>query len=282
MGARNALAVDVRQGTEKLARPRQRRSVPNAYAIRVPANYAENVRPLFPQKVPTLFVHEVARQSLERRLTAASTGPVVLSITDNRHAMISHRYDKGVLRARVHHMFLGSPRPIVDALVRYVVQGDRDASSIVGRFIDRQSARIAKGPGFTKVKTRGKHHDLATIFDELNRRYFDGRVSALCTWGRRVKRRGTKPRDSIKLGTYSGAEQLIRVHPALDRSWVPRYFVAAVLYHEMLHHVVPPVAVRGRVRVHPPEFEARELLFHHHERSREWERRHIGRILRTA
>jgi len=39
---------------------------------------------------PRLFVHEGARQALERRLMAALVGPVSLAITDNSHAIVTH------------------------------------------------------------------------------------------------------------------------------------------------------------------------------------------------
>jgi hypothetical protein len=65
----------------------------------------------------------------------------------------------------------------------------------------------------------------------------------------------------------------------------------------MLHHMIP--AARGTMRVassnvasargigarrvlHPPEFLERERDFRKYERALEWERRHIGRLLRAS
>ena len=60
-----------------------------AAAIRVPERLSAQLALVFPSAAPQLFVHEGARQALERRLKAACPGrPVVLSITDNRHSII--------------------------------------------------------------------------------------------------------------------------------------------------------------------------------------------------
>ena len=154
--------------------------------------------------------------------------------------------------------------------------------------------------GFTRARAiplhaKGETHDLLSLFNDLNNRYFDGNCHALITWGRRTRRKRGVPRRAIKLGSYSSLERLIRIHPVLDKPWVPRYFVAYVVYHEMLHHMIP--AARGTSRswalasagghlgprvLHPPEFLEREQLFRNYDRALEWEKRHIGRLLRAS
>lgn len=269
-----------------------------AAAIRVPERLSAQLALVFPSAAPQLFVHEGARQALERRLKAACSGrPVVLSITDNRHSIVSHALKSGVLHARIHHMFLDAPPPVLDALVRYVARGDRDASQIIGHYIDVNGGRLARRrPRAIPLHAKGEHHDLLALFNELNARYFDGGCHALITWGRRIRRSNRKPRQAIKLGSYSSLERLIRIHPVLDRPWVPRYFVAYVVYHEMLHHMIP--SARGNARqassniasakgqiarrvLHPPEFLERERRFRNFDRALDWERRHITRLLRA-
>jgi hypothetical protein len=244
----------------------------------------------FPSHSPQIFVHEGARQALERRLLASFEGSVILSITDNRHSMISHSIERGILHVRIHHMFLDAPPAVLDILVQYLTRGDREASVRVGQFIEEASSRIVRPTPRSSLRTKGKSHDLLTIFDELNARYFDASVTALITWGlRRGARTGAKShggraraRTTIKLGSYSAAERLIRVHPALDRIWVPRYFVAYIVYHEMLHHVLPAGRTGSNRRVlHPPAFLERERAFRHFERAISWEKRHLGRLLRS-
>ncbi len=283
MGARSVsidswLAPRWTRGNAALAKP----TVASA-AIRVPDRVSAQLALVFPSASPQLFVHEGARQALERRFKAAFPGPVVLSITDNRHSIISHSSKRGVLHARVHHMFLDAPASIIDALVRYVVRGDKSASAKIGRFIEDNASRLARRrPRAIPIHTRGAHHDLMAISQEVNARYFDGTVNALVTWGRRGPRRAGVARKAIRLGSYNALEKLIRIHPVLDRAWVPRYFIAYVLYHEMLHHVMPATRGNGRRNLHPPEFLERERLFRNYERALVWEKQHIRRLLRTS
>lgn len=248
-------------------------------AVRVPDPRHLDIEIAFPVGRPQLFVHEGARQALERKLTAAHHRPVLLGVTDNRRAMISHSNRGGLLTVRVHHMFLDAPPLVQDALVRYIVKSDRDASSIVSRYIHENGFRIkAARPVLTPLTTQGARHDLLSIFRAVNEKYFGGAVDALITWGKQTTVRGT--RRTVKLGSYSAVERLIRIHPVLDRPWVPRYFVSYVTYHEMLHHVIPASQGNGRRMLHPPEFVARERLFRDFERAMAWEKAHIHRLLR--
>jgi hypothetical protein len=233
-------------------------------------------------KGPQIFIHEGTRQALERRLELAFGGPVQLGVTDNRRRMVTQTTSHGRLRVRLHMMFLGAEERVKSALVAYIVHGDRDASQVVGDFIDQNLHRIRasrKAPG--KLWANGQVHDLDAILHDVNLRYFSGAVSdVLITWGRKTRPRENK-RTSIKLGSYSATERLIRIHPVLDQRWVPRYFVQYIVYHELLHHLVPEARVSGRVLLHPPEFQRRERDFLHLSRALAWEQKHIDRLLRA-
>ena len=228
---------------------------------------------------PQIFIHEGARQTLERRLELAFGAPVQLAVTDNLRRMMSHTRVRGTRRVRVHMMFLGAPERVLQALVEYIVRGDRRASGVLGDFIATNSHRIrASRPVTGPLRTRGACHDLAEVFASVNAQYFGGAVGdVLVTWGRHTRPLSAKPRQSIKLGSYSATERLIRVHPALDRDWVPRYFLSYILFHELLHHVIP--AVPGSL--HPPELLQREREFRHYERAIAWEQKNIARLLRA-
>jgi hypothetical protein len=287
MAARSALRLvhTASPGAPRLARGKLLASRPmGAVAIRIPERMSSQLALVIPQRSPRLFVHEGARQALERKLAAGYPGPVSLSITDNRQAIISHAVEEGVLRARIHHMFLDAPPSVVDSLVRYVTKGDRDASVLVGQYIEASSGRLARRSRQVPLVTNGKYHDLLEIMEGVNDRYFDGQTNALITWGSRGSAKGARrrnPRRTIKLGSYGAVDRLIRVHPSLDRTWVPRYFVAFVIYHELLHHVMPATRGNGRRSLHPPEFLERERGFRHYERALAWERAHLSRLLRS-
>ena len=250
-------------------------------AVRIPDPRVVQVPFAFGTSGPQIFVHEGARQAIERKFSAAFPGPFQLAITDNRHRMVTYSSAAGVLRVRVHMMFLGAPEQVLDALVRYVLEDRREASLLLGEFIGANSHRIrASRDAVGPVRTRGKVHDLVDIFSRVNARYFQSSLTeVLITWGRKTRPR-SKKRSTIKLGSYSAVERLVRVHPALDQDWVPRYFVSYIVYHELLHHLVPARLVGGRMQVHPPEFLQRESECRYYERALAWERKHLNRLLR--
>jgi len=161
--------------------------------------------PLLTPGGPQIFVHEGARQALERRLTTAFAGPVQLAVTDNRRRMVTHSKARGTLRVRVHMMFLGAPDRVRDALVAYVVHGDEKASQVIGSYIDQNLHRIrASRPVPGPLKTRGEVHDLLAILGDLNHEYFGGTLSdVLVTWGRMGAGSKNSSRKTIKLGSSS-------------------------------------------------------------------------------
>ena len=74
---------------------------------------------------------------------------------------------------------------------------------------------------------------------------------------------------------------MIRINPALDQPFVPLWFLRYVLYHEMLHSVVPDEMLsRSRRRVHTEEFNRRERKFPDYRRARRWEDENLSRFLR--
>jgi SprT-like family protein len=129
------------------------------------------------------------------------------------------------------------------------------------------------------LRQEGKHFDLGKIFDQVNKRYFRGRVrNYKVEWGRRRKNR---PKDHFVFGTIQEEDRVIRIHPLLDQAFVPRWYLKYVLYHEMLHSVVPDKMLRsGRRQVHTEEFNKRERQFRNYHRARCWEERNLARFLR--
>lgn len=233
----------------------------------------------------------LAQDSLERRIRAhLARGRVQVTLTDNRYTMISVRRltgkDAGTVKGarryevRLHHMFVDADPVITRALARYVADNDADASRILGDFIDANAdhvrGRSRRAPA-QLIFTAGEHHDLRAIFDELNARYFANRIDAAITWGARTGR--PRRRNSIKMGSYSVEDRLIRIHRSLDRAFVPRFFVAWIVFHEMLHQVHDIRVKNGRREFHSKEFLADEAGFAQYHDAKVWERRHLDALL---
>ncbi|MEP7014578.1 MAG: hypothetical protein ABI925_03980 [Verrucomicrobiota bacterium] len=129
------------------------------------------------------------------------------------------------------------------------------------------------------LQHEGEHFDLRKIFDDLNERYFRGRLRKYTVrWGRRRKHR---PQDYFVFGTIQEEDRMIRINPLLDQPWVPIWFLRYILYHEMLHSVVPDeIRPGGRRCVHTEEFNRRERQFRGYQRARRWEADNLARFLR--
>jgi hypothetical protein len=224
-----------------------------------------------------------AQDSLERRIRAhLSKGRVSVTLTDNRYTMISVRRLAKEKRyeVRLHHMFADADPVITRALAHYIADNDPDSSRVLGDFIDQNSDHVrgrARRQPTQVIFTAGEHHDLRQIYDDLNTRYFDNKIDAMITWGQRTGR--PRRRNSIKMGSYSVEDRLIRIHRSLDRAFVPRFFVAWIVFHEMLHQVHDIRVKNGRREFHSKEFLADEAMYEHYDEAKSWERRHLDALL---
>lgn len=224
-----------------------------------------------------------AQDSLERRIRAhMQKGRVTVTLTDNRYTMISVRRVAKEKRyeVRLHAMFVDADPVITRALARYIADNDSDASRVLGDFIDQNAGHVrgrARRQPTQVIFTAGEHHDLRDIFDELNAVYFANKIDAAITWGQRCGR--PRRRNSIKMGSYSVEDRLIRIHRSLDRAFVPRFFVAWIVFHEMLHQVHDIRVKNGRREFHSKEFLADEAMYEHYDEAKSWERRHLDALL---
>ena len=129
------------------------------------------------------------------------------------------------------------------------------------------------------LETEGRFFDLRAIFDKLNARHFANRLRGYqVLWGRKRRER---PQEYFIFGTIQEEDRIIRINPWLDQRFVPQWFLEYVLYHEMLHAVVPDrMGADGRRCVHTPEFYRREREFRFYKRARRWEDENLARFLR--
>lgn len=223
---------------------------------------------------------ETLRVELQQRLAAyLIAGRPRVILTDNLRTMLSIKKGQGIYTFRIHHMFSAAPPVILRALARYAERHDGEAAALLRAFIDGNEHLIRQSsePRQVDLDTEGAHHNLQELFDELNASYFDGRIEAQITWGPRTKRR--RRRSSIKLGSYALEDKLIRIHPVLDAADVPRFFVAWIVYHEMLHEVHDMPIVDGRRIYHTPEFRRAEARYEHYLEAVLWERTNLHKLL---
>lgn len=132
----------------------------------------------------------------------------------------------------------------------------------------RVTNKRASGARTLRLNPLGKQYNLKEIYDEINARYFEDKLALGITW---VGNGRSKPRRRVMFGSYNQRTQLIKIHRRLDEPHVPKHFVSYVVYHEMLHHVLPPIkGKRGKRSIHHSEFLDREKMFHEYALAKEY------------
>ncbi|MCA9521776.1 MAG: hypothetical protein KC609_12415 [Myxococcales bacterium] len=240
-------------------------------AEQLPLPFAENPAPdeRSTDRERVLQLHQL-RCYLEKRLGRA----VEITVTDNRRSMLSTTRRGERYYFRLHHMFLGADDPtVLTALVDFAHLNTERARLRIRQFIEsrRHMLQPAREVGQLATRSDGEVYDLQPIFDQLDADYFDSSLGDVSIgWGRNGRARG-KHRRSIRLGAYFPKKRLIRIHPLLDREIVPRFFVEAVVHHEMVHAFLHQTQRARPGRVHCSLFRELEQKFAHHEAARAWE-----------
>ncbi len=210
-----------------------------------------------------------AEGPLRRYLEESLGRPLSLVLTDNSTSMLSARVRDGVLCVRLHRMFAAAGSRVIDEIVSFL-SNRKGAMPCFRRFVrDHGDQLRRRPPNRVLAKTRGRVYDLREFYQELNKEYFGGMINAVITWG------SSNSRDLVRkrtLGSYSERSHTIRINPVLDKRAVPRYVVAYVVYHEMLHAAIGVSRQGGRRSVHSREFRKRERLFKDYEKAMAWER----------
>ncbi len=234
---------------------------------------------------PKLLWNESSDTRLDRlknRLSQWTRLQLDLKINDNRSTMLSLLdRRRNYARVSLHHIFVEAPDPVLAALAAYVRGKPNPEDHRTLRAYIQTSLRAQDYRHRLKSEalvTQGQHYDLQALFNQLEERYFPSGVEAQVTWyGRAGPARRTCRR--ITYGAYVDSLKLIKIHRRLDDPFFPLYFVTFVLYHEMLHAVIPgTMNARGQFCVHHKEFKRREREFHDYTRAMAWESQHLPRI----
>lgn len=150
-----------------------------------------------------------------------------------------------------------TPREFLDAYREFTYS--RETRARLTNLRRTRGRRIPESPA-------GKFHDLAPLFDQLNREYFESSLPRpRIGWSRRPWRR--------TLGSFDPALNQIVLSCDLDRDRVPRFVVEYVLFHEMLHVKHPIKFARCRLQSHSAKFRAEEKRYAHYARAQKFLRR---------
>jgi hypothetical protein len=176
------------------------------------------------------------------------------------------RMSDGRLLLRIGDLLEGAPPPVLEALC-HILLGKLFRKPVAGLFARRYRAylnrrevrrsidllRQMRGRKFLS-SPRGAVYDLEEVFEELNRRHFDGLLARpRLGWSRRSSR--------TTLGHYDSSHNAIIISRLLDRASVPRLALDYVVYHEMLHLRFPARQRGAWRRIHTPELRRAEQAF---------------------
>lgn len=242
--------------------------------------------------MPDLFTptHEERRSDLEStlgqpvklRFGRSGTQPVVAR-TPTKVELKREPRLKGGRVVILHQSFKDADTEVWEDLASWLRNGRRSRAACqrLDSWLDK--LRVDPTPPKSVAKPVGDEHQL----DEIARRVITDylaedlveRGAPVITWT--PKKRSTA-RRGLRLGSYDASRDLVRIHSVLDQAAVPEWVVAFVVYHELLHAVVPSRRVGKRLIHHGAEFRRREASHPDFLRVTQWEKDHISRLIRAA
>jgi predicted SprT family Zn-dependent metalloprotease len=216
----------------------------------------------------------LTREALLLELERRSGRRIALVLTTNACSYVSFTLARDPVKLRLQRLFLDAPDEVLAALGRWLAGRERRCPPEVREFIDAPPPHVQR---VIRTKRRwlhrsGRCHDLGRIFDEVNRCFFHGRVTARLTWGRSASRRNVGART---LGAYYFGDHIITINPVLDQEQVPAWFVAFTVYHECLHSFQS-----GRGRPHDRKFQVDLRRHPDYAKAARWEKANIRLLTR--
>jgi hypothetical protein len=165
----------------------------------------------------------------------------------------------GSIRLSIHEDFLQAPPRVRRALRTYLRSRRRSAWNIVAAYAEMIPTQYKACPATATAPVTGRAHNLSGIARLVNQEFFNGRVKCNVVWGKAQPKR--KRRRSIRYGSWDAATRTVRVNPLLDDSRIPADFLRYIVFHEMLHSIVPDRVARGRRQPHSAQFRSIEKTF---------------------
>lgn len=170
------------------------------------------------------------------------------------------------MEVRITDLLEGAPAPVLEALA-HILLGKlyrrpvaRSYTHRYRLYLNRRDMRqrmhlVRQIRGRKYVSSAaGAHYNLESIFEDLNRRFFDGLMGRpLLGWSR--------GRSRNMLGHFDPSHNAIVISRIFDSAAVPKLALEYVVFHEMLHLRFPVDHTGARRRVHTREFREAEKSF---------------------
>ena len=193
-----------------------------------------------------------------------------LKINNNRSTMLSVKWEPDCTKVSLHRMFLRAPHNIMQDLACYLRREQESLGPNIKAYIENNLQKLdySYQLNLKKLHIKGQVYDLQKMYDDINREYFDAKLNLYITWFGKAQRASG---NRITFGLFHDPLRLIKVNRLLDNENFPPYFIAYIIYHEMLHHVCPAyVDTNGIKQIHSKAFKAREKQFSHYIQAQKW------------
>jgi predicted metal-dependent hydrolase len=215
--------------------------------------------------------HETAK---ELRVAVA---PQIIQVEFYPFVGINHtiRFRNGTLFVRLSDLFEGSPREVIEALAiillcklfrkRIPATANHTYRSFVNSIDMREKSLVTRSLRGRKMQRapKGRHYDLAQLFDELNEEYFQGRIQKVnLGWSLRKSRR--------ILGHFDPSHGSITVSRIFDEPKTPEMVVRYILFHEMLHAKFATSSNFDLKNRHSRQFKDEEKKFTDYKAANDW------------
>ncbi len=161
-----------------------------------------------------------------------------IHIKSNNNNLIKIKKKLFMTEIIIHPVFLNADKNLIQDIVIFIKQDKskniKESKLRMSKFYEEnyKSKKI-------KIKNKYKHKDIQYLFQNIliklndlynNINFFELKI----TWGKNYKTR----RRSIRFGSFDKRHNLIRIHPALDNTYVPDFFISSIIYHEITHFIV--------------------------------------------
>lgn len=210
-------------------------------------------------------------QYLARYLNARTGLKVKVHVSRAKVTMVSMQPNRQrtAYNLRINPMFLSAPTHIHEVLAQWIREpnASKHHKALEQYIRENQDKIVVHRPAQSPLRTLGVVYDLEKLRDEVNARHFEGKLEVPITWGRMPRQR---KRRSIRFGSYVPRDHLIRIHPLLDQTFVPAYFIRYIVFHEMLHAKLGIQHKNGRRIIHSAEFNRMERAYPDYERATAW------------
>lgn len=208
--------------------------------------------------------------TFQEQLESSAGIKLHLKINDNRSTMLSVKWEPDCTKVSLHRMFLKAPQNVMQALACYLKGEHKKLAPSIKAYIEHSLQKLdySHELDLSKLETNGRFYDLKKIYSDLNLEYFDESLDLHITWFGEKRRRLS---NRVTFGLFHDPLRLIKINRLLDNSRFPNYFVAYVIYHEMLHYVCPAfVDENGQKHIHSKAFKMREKEFKYFKHAQQW------------